>query len=120
MPVWERMIMLITKTGYKTEYRTPVKACRRCGTRRRFASTGNCVECTRLRDRARPGRESYRSRCENILYYQMGYDKLWSYSRAEKDYLIGSHFPNIRDYLLREYGVMWWMGGGELDTPIPF
>ena len=100
-------------------YRTPRKKCTKCGTRRRYASSGHCVECKRVLDAKRPGRESLRQSCESRLFFEMQYDKLYSYSRAERDYLIGWHFPYMRAYLLEEFDVRWWSGDLTLEITIP-
>ena len=100
-------MIVMQETCDMAEYYIPKEACKRCGTRKRYMSTRACLRCVRERDAARTNdRRSHRKRCENMLTSQ-GH-KLAGLSRSEKDYLIGSEFPGMREYLLEEFGVQWW------------
>ena len=91
-----------------TEYIVPKKACRTCGSRLRYKSNGNCVQCKRDRDALRIGdRQSHRRRCEAMLR-AMGHN-LNGKSRQEKDYLIAATFPLMQAYLRDVLKVQWWL-----------
>ena len=91
-----------------TEYIIPVRACKTCGTRKRFTSNGNCVHCKRVSDAARTDdRRSKRKKCEDALMVQ-GYN-LGDMSRREKDYLIATTFPLMQAYFRDVLNVAWWM-----------
>ena len=95
-----------------TEYIIPTKVCKTCGTRKRFASSGHCVNCRRIRDANRTeDRRSKRKKAEGMLRAR-GH-RIDSMTRREKDYLIAMTFPLMQQYFRDVLNVAWWLPRGE-------
>ena len=96
--------MVIKQARVKmTEFCIPENPCKRCGTRKRYKSTRDCVACVRVRDAARTDdRRSHRLRCE-VLLRRTGVS-LDGLSRQEKDDLIAANFPFMGAYLTKKFG----------------
>ena len=99
------MVIMSTPQQPCGDFVVPRRPCKRCGTRLRYRSGGNCVECKRVYNQATGDRRSMRKRCEDELR-KMGVPL--GETRHEKDVNIICHFPGMGPYLKDKFGVELW------------
>jgi len=93
-----------------TKFRYSKRPCKRCGTRRKYASNGHCVKCRKTRDAGR-SRKTIRSKAEARLWFEYRID-IYNMTREQRDYHIALHFPNMAA------GMGDWWKKSDGDIPL--
>jgi hypothetical protein len=90
---------MIIKQGARhkpTEFYTPRRPCRTCGTSHRYQSTGHCVACKRAHDLTRKeDRRSKRARAMDMLERKQSI-AMREFPRAMQNAFLRAHYPNWR------------------------